>query len=181
MKRATESNVTAISPADALLVGDRCFGELGRKTVFLWRQYNDDYFNGALHTTPVLYVPTSPYGHWVGLHRSQKNIYLMFPGEKRSWGFVRGVLLHEMIHQGLQQEGKDTRHAGTPWCAEIVRISSLLGRRIWAGRYGVVRVAGKCVRANQPSPDGLPSLKQKEIATWPHSIGLEPPDTYNCK
>jgi len=32
---------------DAVLIADRCFGDLGRKTIFLWREYNRIYFNGT--------------------------------------------------------------------------------------------------------------------------------------
>lgn len=170
---------------DAVLIADRCFGELGRQTIFLWREYNDVYFGGSLAVTPVLYVPTSPYGHWVGLHRHDQNIYLMFPGEKRSWNFVRGVLLHEMIHQHLSQRGKNPAHAGEPWCSEIMRISKLLGANIWAGRYTVKKMNGKSVRANEEPPaslKGLQALNQKQIARWPHSIGIAPPEgTYSWK
>jgi hypothetical protein len=84
-----------------LLIADRCFGELGLKTVNVWKHYNETYFGGLLQPTALLYVPTSPYGHWVGQHIADRNIYLMRPSPSRTWGFVRGVLLHEMIHQGL--------------------------------------------------------------------------------
>jgi hypothetical protein len=134
--------------------------------------------------TPVLHVPTSPYGHWLGLHRVQRNIYLMPTGEKRSWPFVRGVLLHEMIDQTLNQRGQNQAHAGTPWCEEIMRISRQLGREISAGKYMVKKIDGKSRHVNQgPSePSGARVLKQKEIARWPHSIGLEPPEgTYSYK
>lgn len=169
---------------DAVLIADRCFGELGRRTIYLWREYNDSYFGGSLTVTPVLFVPVSPWGHWVGLHRHQQNIYLMPPGTRRSWDFVRGVLLHEMIHQHLAQQGENTAHAGSPWCGEIMRVSRLLGRDIWAGKYMVKKVNGKSVRANQEpaSPNDAPMLNQKQISQWPHSIGLVPPDgTSSCE
>jgi hypothetical protein len=173
MLPATKSSVTF---DDALLIAERCFGELGRKTVFLWKQYNRDYFGGALAATPVLYVPTSPFGHWVGLHRPDRNIYLMPPGEHRSWGFVRAALLHEMIHQNLAQLGDNQKHAGEPWCREVMRLSNMFGREIWAGKYTVQRVKGKCARVNQAAPADSQalSLNQRQIARFPHSIGLEP-------
>src|ERR1700722_16496158 len=105
---------------DMLLIGDRCFGELGVKTVRLWEQYNHAYFDGKLQPTALLYVPTSPYGHWVGLHIADRNIYLMRPSGLRSWGFVRGVLLHEMVHQSLVLAGKNPNHNREPWCNEIM-------------------------------------------------------------
>jgi hypothetical protein len=168
---------------DVALIADRCFGELGLNTVHLWKRYNDAYFDGTLVPTPVLYVPTSPYGHWVGQHVADRNIYLMRPGPSRSWGFVRGVLLHEMIHQGLAQAGKNPKHDGNPWCSEIMRISHYFDRNIWAGKYTVIKVEGKSVRANMPRPKGNRAriLDQDEISKWPHSIDIEPPDTSNYK
>jgi hypothetical protein len=176
------SDTTAtVSWEDAMLIADRCFQELGRKTVGLWRQYNVDYFGGSLHPTPVLYVPTSPYGHWVGCFYRDANIYLMHPSPKRTWAFVRGVLLHEMTHQKLAQDGLDTKHAGEPWCTEIMRLSRMLGRDIWAGKYIVKKVKGKSVRANKPKPASSTAtreLNQYEISRWPYTINLEPPDLY---
>ena len=177
---------TPVSFDDAVLIADRCFPkqELGRRTIFLWREYNDLFFDGKLRVTPVLYVPTSPYGHWVGQHRAQQNIYLMFPGENRSWPVVRGVLLHEMIHQALSQRGQNPAHAGTLWCQEIMRISRQLGTEIWAGKYMVKKIDGKSTRVNEaPSEStGARILRQKEIAGWPQSIGLQPPEgTYSYK
>jgi len=48
---------SGVSFDDALLIAERCFGELGRKTIFLWQRYNEEYFSGSLEVTPVLYVP----------------------------------------------------------------------------------------------------------------------------
>lgn len=77
------------------------------------------------------------------------------------------------------------RHAGAPWCAEIMRITRLLDApAIWAGKYTVKRVNGRSVRVNEtePSPTGARVLKQNEIARWPNSVGIEPPDvTCNYK
>jgi hypothetical protein len=180
LRAVARSNV---SFDDTLLIAERCFGELGRTTVHLWQQYNRDYFGGVLRATPVLYVPTSPYGHWVGCTVRDANIYLMFPRDAnddhyRKWPYVRGVLLHEMIHQYLAQLGKDPAHAGQPWCDEIMRISQLLGRNIWAGKYIVKRVNGKSVRANELPPESTEAriLDQAEIARWPYTVGIEPPD-----
>lgn len=174
---------TAVTFDDAVLIAERCFGDLGLKTIFLWKQYNRDYFSDALDVTPVLYVPVSPYGHWVGCFCAGRNIYLMFPSEERSWAFVRGVLLHEMVHQHLAQTGNNSQHACEPWCAEIMRISRCLGVNIWAGKYTVKKVNGKSVRANQERPASMNgrALNQKQISQWPHSIGIAPPDTSNYK
>jgi hypothetical protein len=86
-----------------------------------------------------------------------------------------------MIHQGLAQAGKNPKHDGNPWCSEIMRISLYFDRSIWAGKYTVVKVEGKSVRANMPRPKGNRAriLDQDEISRWPHSIDIEPPDTSN--
>jgi hypothetical protein len=165
---------SGVSFDDALLIAERCFGELGRKTIFLWQRYNEEYFSGSLEVTPVLYVPTSPYGHWIGLHRADRNIYLMPPAPSRPWSRVRAVLLHEMIHQNLSQSGKDVRHAGEPWCREIMRISMHFDRKIWAGKYTVRN--GQRVNTAPPLATNARILNQREIASWPHSINIEPPD-----
>jgi hypothetical protein len=181
----TRSNAPTFD--ECVLIADRCFGALGRKTMLLWREYNALYFGGALQVTPVLYVPTSPYGHWVGCICYQQNIYLMEPrkdGHYRTWDFVRGVLLHEMVHQYLQQLRRNAAHAGQPWCDEIMRISRLFGLDVWAGAYTVARVNGKLMRVNRApaSPNGAQVLQQKEIARWPHTVGIVPPDvTSNWK
>jgi hypothetical protein len=178
-KRKLPAIASRVTFEDAALIADRCFNQLGRKTISLWRHYNHDYFNGVLEPTPVLYIPTSPWGHWVGCHIRDRNIYLMYPSEKRSWGFVRGVLLHEMVHQFLEQSGVDVGHDGTPWCQEIMRLSKVFGRNIWAGKYTVTKVHGRSQRTNKPNPDKdskAIALNQDQISKWPHSIGLEPPD-----
>jgi hypothetical protein len=164
---------------DAELIADRAFGALGRQTIKLWQYYNLEYFNGVLEPTPVLYVPTSPWGAWVGCFIRDRNVYLMYPGKKRSWGFVRGVLLHEMVHQFLEQSGKCTAHDGEPWRREIMRLSQVFGKNIWAGKYTVRKVRGKSQRVNLPNPDEdskAQELTQGQIARWPDSIGVEPPD-----
>jgi hypothetical protein len=179
-KRKLPVIISRVTFEDAVLIADRCFGALGRTTISLWRHYNRDYFDGSLEVTPILYVPTSPYGHWVGCHVRDRNIYLMYPGEKRSWAFVRGVLLHEMTHQLLVQCGKYPGHDGEPWCTEIMRISRLFFRKhIWAGKYTVGKRNGRSVRMNKPNPDEgskAVALNQEEISQWPHSVGIEPPD-----
>jgi len=176
---------------DALLIADRCFGERGRETVFLWKQYNRDYFSGMLKPTPVLYVPTSEYGRWVGCFREGHNIYLMHENPVlRPWPYVRGVLLHEMLHQHLSETGQwkpdgKSCHIG-PWCEEIMRLSKMLGRDIWAGAYTVGKVNGRSVRMNKRNPDASSkayALDQMQIAMWPHlryskkpdAVDIEPP------
>src|SRR6202034_832969 len=115
-----------------------------------------------------------------------RNIYLMKVAESRPWGYVRGVLLHEMTHQYLSQVGKNPNHDGEPWCSEIMRISRILGHNIWAGKYTVVKIDGQSKRANKKPPADLDPdyrLNQFDISRWPHGWrknstwpGFEPPE-----
>jgi len=138
----------------------------------------------------VLYVPTSPWGHWVGLTCSiirtapPARLYLMFPGgrdDQRPWPYVRGVLLHEMTHAYLLERGENAEHKSQPWRREIMRLSRDLGRPVFAGASTVGkrrRADGRrvSVRFNKPATDGTPSLSQDEIACWPDCLALAPPD-----
>lgn len=167
---------------EMLLIATRAFHDLGTRTVRLWAQYNRAYFGGALKPIPVLYVPVSPYGHWVGQTRGLRLIYLMFEHpRKRPWPLVRDVLLHEMVHQALLEQGRDPHHKRQPWCNEIMRISrDYFGKTFWAGREAVGKVRTgkrrKSFKFNVPGPNGEESLKQAVISSWPHSVGIVPPD-----
>jgi hypothetical protein len=65
---------------------------------------------GELRPTPIIYVPISTYGHWIGLchtnHPEERAdlIYLM----RKDWETVRGALLHEMVHQALVESARDS-------------------------------------------------------------------------
>jgi hypothetical protein len=52
------------------------------------------------------------------------------------------TLLHEMVHQHLQERGDNPKHAGRPWCEEIMRLNKqITGREIWAGRTKTIALA----------------------------------------
>jgi len=156
--------------AALLLVSERAFGERGRRLALLFQQYNAAYFDGELHPVPILLVPVAPYGHWIGLTR-QSFIYLVWKLDEHA---ERATLLHEMVHAWLHQRGENPKHAGAPWCREIMRISRLLGHTIHAGAYAVQRQGKRVVRVNRAGPHGEPSLPQREIATWPDKV-IPPP------
>lgn len=168
---------------DALTVSTKAFGANGERVVRLWQQYNRAFFAGELKPVPVLFVPTSPYGHWAGLCtgmpaiRVVNNILLM----RRTWPRTREILLHEMVHQHLVETGSNPKHAGQPWCDEIMRISrDYLGADFWAGSVTVIKEREgdrrKSKKINRPSCAGVESIPMKAIATWPTSLGLTPPD-----
>lgn len=178
-----------LSYYDALTVSSRAFGTLGENSVRLWRQYNMTYFEGRLKPVPVLYVPTSHYGGWVGLCAGSKkrrvvhHIWMMLESPlSRPWALLRTVLLHEMVHQSLIERGLSADHAGLPWREVIMRLSfDHFGVQFWAGESTVVKRRNpdgkrQSVRTNRASPNGEPSLTQGEIARWPDSMGIIPPD-----
>jgi hypothetical protein len=124
-----------------------------------------------------------PYGTkvgWTCCLREVTHIALARPREGTLLVADRGVLLHEMLHQFLHEQGEDVRHAGEPWRREIMRLTlAITGQDIWAGASTVRKVKGKdgtrrSVRGNRPHPETeAPSLSQRAIARWPHSIGLD--------
>ena len=88
-------------------------------------------------------------------------------------GFVRDVLLHQMVHQyvdlvrGVPHEGREDAPTGSPhnnhwWVAEINRLSEVL--RL-PGRRAAVRPASREARIH-----GARALKTWEMAHWPYSV-----------
>jgi hypothetical protein len=85
-----------------------------------------------------------------------------------------GVLLHEMIHQFLQERDEDPKHMGRALVAGDYAPDEGHHRDIWAGKSKTVRQGEKVVRMNAPRPvTGEPPLGQADIASWPHSIGID--------
>jgi hypothetical protein len=64
----------------------------------------------------------------------------------------------------------DPRHAGAPWCEQVMRLHlAITGKTIWCGKTDVMRDGnGGHFRGNRPGPNGEVSLPQKAIAGWPH-------------
>ena len=167
----TESNLR-----DFLRTG---WGAAGERVADHFFDLNDRYFAGKIKPVPIVITPTSPHGRWLGLtcgnarQNSASLIYLTRPSRGDSLVADRGVLLHEMIHASLMQRGDDPGHDGQPWRDEITRISRACNRTITAMPTKVKKVkmpdgSRKSKRIVQGG-----SLTQKEIATWPESIGLD--------
>jgi hypothetical protein len=163
----------------ALVLG---WGALGGRVADCWADYNERYWGGRLRPLPMFLTQVSPYGHWVGLtciSPSVRSIALTCPASGQVLVADRGVLLHEMTHQHLWEQGLCGKHDGQPWRDEIMRLNrSLTGKDIWAGAPTVVKEkdgdgARRSVRLNRPHPvTGQPSLSQADIARWPGSAGI---------
>jgi hypothetical protein len=159
-------------------------GEVGTHAVHQWAAFNDTYFGGELRPIPLIITHTQPFGKRLGFcmhshhHGHGRSITLNVPDRQytgRSYALLADncCLLHEMIHQHLQERGENAKHAGAPWCREIMRLHQVItGAEIWAGRTKTVRQGSKVVRINEPHEDGRASLPQTAIARWPMDTGI---------
>jgi hypothetical protein len=158
-----------------LIIG---WGELGRSVARYWKKYNEQYFEDRLQPLPMFLTPVTPYGRFVGWTCTMQDIThicLCAPSIGTILVADKGVLLHEMVHQFLHDNGEYSKHNGEPWRREIMRLNKLLTKKeIWAGASTVIRVKGKSKRINKPHPaTGIASLRQGQIARWPHSVGIK--------
>jgi hypothetical protein len=162
-----------------LLVG---WGKPVARVAECWLEYNKLYFSERLLPLPIFLTPTAPYGSrlgWLCCCHTITHIALVCPQKGEVLVADRDTLLHEMIHQCLHEQGLDPSHKGQPWRDEIMRLHQLIsGQTIWAGRYtvGKKKVGNgewESVRLNRPDPvTGQTSLRQSDIARWPHSVGI---------
>jgi hypothetical protein len=93
------------------------------------------------------------------------------------------VLLHEMIHLYLMQQGEHPKHDGKPWRDEISRLHKLItkkqlhvtGQRIIKVKdeEGIPRSKRVLDTRNVPSNVHDKLLGQGDIARWPHSCGIK--------
>ena len=157
------------------------WGPLGAKTVERWVEFNQIYFGGGLRPVPVVITHAQPFGKrlafcsYAGADRADGTITLNVPKDHGLLLADNNTLLHEMIHQLLFERGEPAGHHSEGWRREIMRLTKLItGKEIWAGRSMTKRVKGadgklsKVVRINEPHADGRASLRQAEIACWPH-------------
>jgi hypothetical protein len=165
-------------PSTALIAASReFFGELGEWAQQTWADHNVAYFGGALRPLPILWGLT-PHGRALGFYRRAQNITLhlsLVREQSNAWDlggllgprFASDVLLHEMVHQANHEGGYrgQEAHECEPWCAEITRISPLIGLDCKAKLIKRQRVDGRQLRIPEPG-----YMTQGQISTWPHSV-----------
>ncbi len=168
-------------------IGLGFFGDLGAWVYDCWEEHNTTYFEGKLVPGPILWGIT-PHGRGLGYHQGSRNLIylhtsLINPSSEDPWKigsllgkrFADDVLLHEMIHQYINQfenyTGRFT-HNCDPWCDQIVRLSKIMGMDIKAKPLKQKRIReegqkgpGKVTWIVEPG-----HLTRKEISSWPHSI-----------
>jgi hypothetical protein len=153
------------------------WGEQGERVADCWVEFNRLYFGGRLLPLPIFLTPVMPYGRMIGwtcCGGAVTHIALAAPRNGRFLVADKNTLLHEMLHQFLHESKEDPKHAGAPWCREIMRLTKqITGKNIWAGPYTVRKVregdGRRSMRVNLAEPGtGRPSIEQKIIARWPH-------------
>lgn len=169
------------------------WGDLGTKLSLRWGEFNRQFFDGELKPIPLVITNTQPYGRRLAFcshdpdgpyHRTITVNVPSYRGKVAPADYRlladNGALLHEMVHQLLQQRGEGSSHGSDGWRAEIMRLNEVIaGRRIWAGRSKTMRIEGadgkrsKIIRANEDGPNGEKSLGQDDIARWPHTVGID--------
>jgi hypothetical protein len=162
------------------------WGQLGTGIVDRWAEFNATFFNDELRPIPVIVTKTLPFGAKIGLcHLGQsgtgRSISLNCPSCSQSHALLadNNTLLHEMIHQYLDERGENSKHIGPGWRREIMRLHlQLTGTEIWAGRSTTARQKidgiSAVVRINAANREtGAVSLTQAQIASWPRSTGID--------
>jgi hypothetical protein len=155
------------------------YGPLGTATVQKWAVFNKRFFNGKLRPVPLIITHAQPFGNRIGFcsysaDNQGRTITLNVPKRHNVLLADNDTLLHEMIHQCLFENGERAEHASEGWRREIMRLHrKITGRSIWAGRSTTKRIDDKVVRINEAADDGTPSLRQGQIARWPHDIGIK--------
>jgi hypothetical protein len=170
--------VTGFTFTDMELFAAEAWGPFGVDVVARWREFNATYFGGAFRPVPLVITNTQPFGRRIGFcsYSSRgatgggRTITLNVPADHVRLLADNATLLHEMVHQYLFERGEYPAHDGAGWRREIMRLHQLLtGTAIWAGASKTMRIDGKVVRCNAPHPEtGHASLRQGEIARWPH-------------
>jgi hypothetical protein len=161
-----------------------------------WLSLNKTYFSGELGVGPIQWGLTEWGGYYgcyqpdinkITLHTSLIKPYSGAWNRRGLLGerFTEDVILHEMLHQHIQQalgyirNEKGECHNFQPWCDEINRLNPLLGLE---GKATLIKQR----RVKEPGqtkgngkvkwmPTGEGTLMWKELSSWPHCLR---PDGY---
>lgn len=170
---------TALTLADMRRFAVVAWGTFGGSVVDKWAELNDAYFGGRLQPVPIVLTNAQPFGSRYAFcsygGELGRTITLNVPRLHHRLLADNCTLLHEMIHQFLNETGESAAHSSCGWRREIMRLHHIItGQEIWAGRSKSSRdpVAKRVVRINEPKADGTPSLRQGDIARWPRSCGI---------
>lgn len=151
---------------------------LGAWTYDRFAELNARYFDDRVPCMPVVWVPMSPYGRWVGLAEYKGRI-LLWDKHALDPDYTPGlnaehILLHEMLHQYLHNRNENSKHNGLPWCREIMRIGSMMGLSFHASPSKTARKknedgTSQVIRVQQSSDYGTPSIPlDGGINQFPH-------------
>jgi hypothetical protein len=168
----------------------------GRWAYETWERFDRDYFDSSLEPGGI-YWGLTPHGGSLGYFERWRNSItlhtsLIKPSTQNPWGIghkigsrmAEDVLLHEMMHQAIEQRGGDERspsvHNTLLWCAEINRLIPLLGIET---NLSAKPVKQKRVKEPGASGKGYPTwvvedgcLSRQQLATFPQC--LRSPDRY---
>ena len=172
-----EHSVTTDSVRTAI---ETIYGQVGEWVCDEFLAHSEDYFNGELALRPILFGLT-PHGRTLGFYRvSNGHITLhtsLLEPRGRAWhiahklgrAYASDVLLHEMVHasvaERLERWHKDC-HNNDDWCAEIVRITPLLG--LPPIKAAPIRQKRIDKRVQWHTPAG--HLERNQLATWPACV-----------
>ncbi len=177
------------SDRDAL---ENLWDKAGAWAADTWADLNRHCFDGQLRYQGIVFglTPhagrlghTSPSGR-ITLHsalldpRDEETVWSL-PVAMMGTGYAADVLVHEMVHAWLFQQGiqSDESHNCQPWCEQITRISPRLGlgqirvepvrpRRVANPARETDPTAAKTIVVRKER-DGF--LSQRQLAYWPHS------------
>lgn len=140
--------------------GEALWGEGGRYAYASYRRLRDLHFPALPDELPIV-IGLTAYGHCLGVTRSPwtngARITLAPLVFRQGWRIVDDVLVHEMLHASLVAEGRDPKHAGADWYAEVARLSpAVLGHAL-----GVQRPQRRSVRI--PDPAYGPDDRRKTV------------------
>lgn len=170
----------SVTPAAIRQAIETIYPGIGAWVCDEFESHSQKYFDGRLELRPILFGLT-PHGKNMGHYRPDvRHIMLhssLLKPKGRAWmvapllgrAFCSDVLLHEMVHASVYEllnRPHEDCHNNPDWCAEIVRITPMLG----LPPIKAVPIRQKRIdkRVCWYTPPG--HLDRKSFSTWPYSI-----------